>query len=68
MLIDDLMQFINVVFVQVKQSMGDEKKLIRQIKDHQDGELRQVTSQVKIDYKKAKQQLKQVCVTTYVML
>ena len=40
--------------------MGEEKKLIRYIKDQQDGELRQVTSQVKSDYKRAKQQLKQV--------
>ena len=40
--------------------MGEEKKLIRYIKDQQDGELRHVTSQVKSDYKRAKQQLKQV--------
>lgn len=42
--------------------MGDEKKLIRQIKECHDGELRQVTNQMKNDYKRAKQQLKQVIV------
>lgn len=40
--------------------MGEEKKLIRYIKDMQENELRQVSSQFKSDYKRAKQQLKQV--------
>ena len=44
----------------MKHGMGDEKRLIRVIKDSQENELRQVTVQVKTDYKKAKQQLKQV--------
>lgn len=44
----------------MKQGMGDEKRLIRVIKDQQEGELRQVTTQVKTDYKRAKQQLKHV--------
>ena len=40
--------------------MGDEKKLVRVIKEQQEGEMRRVSSQFKTDYKKAKQQLKQV--------
>ena len=45
---------------QTKQGMGEEKKLIRYIIDMQENELRQVSSQFKSDYKRAKQQLKQV--------
>lgn len=40
--------------------MADEKRLIKKIKDDQDGELRQLSVQVKTDFKKAKLQLKQV--------
>jgi len=40
--------------------MNEERKLTRVIKDQQDGEMRQVTSEIKAEYKRAKQKLKQV--------
>lgn len=40
--------------------MSEEKKLTRLIKEKHEGEMKQVSSQVKTEYKKAKQKLKQV--------
>ena len=40
--------------------MNDEKKLVKQIKEIQEVEMRQVASQAKADYRRAKEQWKKV--------
>ena len=40
--------------------MSEEKKLTRLIKEKHEGEMKQVSTLVKTEYKKAKQKLKQV--------